>query len=630
MILGAVIRLRDQFTPTLTRIRRDTNTLSSRLSILNRMVIRPVVSVTDRASSVIGGISKKLTSLKALAAGIIIGGSVGLGMSKALGGAMKLEQQQISMQHFIGIQNEGMDVAQVKKEADQYVEWLRGYSNLTPFSTDEVIAGGSRAINVAGGDISKAKELAKLAGDMAALNPEKTYADAMEAIADLRVGETERMKEFGFKISADEIKAAGGVENIINEQITPFFKGGAEKLSSSSAGLWSTITGNLGTMLTTSGEGILEGLKPQLQKGVDWISENSDKITEIATTVGTGIGSAITTVSGWISEYMPVIKDGIATVMDWLGPKIDWVKSKIPVLRDMWSEAWPIISSVLKTAWKIASPILDTIGSVIQIIWGIFEAAWPSIVTVVETAWAVLEPIFDAVAGGLELVSKGVKWVAEKFGAGPEDVQVEDKKTSEKSKTPSHASGLPYVPRDNYLANLHKGEMVLTRVEADQYRKQMKPVTQTIRQNLIPFNQNTISDGVQKVKQKVTPAETVRLPDSTQTIRQNLIPFKQNKLQDSMQTIKQKILTVKIPKLPDATQIIRQSLIPAEVSNQTLQQREKLLSGGSKPMQMTVNFDKLADTVNASAPEDVDSLLNRLEQRLLQISNNMGVNAGVV
>lgn len=34
----------------------------------------------------------------------------------------------------------------------------------------------------------------------------------------------------------------------------------------------------------------------------------------------------------------------------------------------------------------------------------------------------------------------------------------------------SHASGLNYVPYDNYVANLHKGEAVLTRAEADMWR----------------------------------------------------------------------------------------------------------------------------------------------------------------
>ena len=34
----------------------------------------------------------------------------------------------------------------------------------------------------------------------------------------------------------------------------------------------------------------------------------------------------------------------------------------------------------------------------------------------------------------------------------------------------SHAAGLNYVPYDNYRANLHKGEAVLTASEADDWR----------------------------------------------------------------------------------------------------------------------------------------------------------------
>ena len=35
----------------------------------------------------------------------------------------------------------------------------------------------------------------------------------------------------------------------------------------------------------------------------------------------------------------------------------------------------------------------------------------------------------------------------------------------------SHASGLGYVPYDNYISRLHRGEMVLTRQQADTYRQ---------------------------------------------------------------------------------------------------------------------------------------------------------------
>ena len=39
-----------------------------------------------------------------------------------------------------------------------------------------------------------------------------------------------------------------------------------------------------------------------------------------------------------------------------------------------------------------------------------------------------------------------------------------------KAKVPSHATGLDYVPYDNYLANLHEGEIILTKSAANAYR----------------------------------------------------------------------------------------------------------------------------------------------------------------
>jgi hypothetical protein len=40
-----------------------------------------------------------------------------------------------------------------------------------------------------------------------------------------------------------------------------------------------------------------------------------------------------------------------------------------------------------------------------------------------------------------------------------------------KTKYPSHATGLDYVPYDNYKSNLHAGEAVLTKPEASEWRK---------------------------------------------------------------------------------------------------------------------------------------------------------------
>ena len=74
----------------------------------------------------------------------------------------------------------------------------------------------------------------------------------------------------------------------------------------------------------------------------------------------------------------------------------------------------------------------------------------------------------------------------------------------------SHATGNDYVPYDNYLASLHKGEMVLTKFEADEYRqKSLNPTasTGTIELNL---NLNGSIDGMNSENQSKIVAAIVQ------------------------------------------------------------------------------------------------------------------------
>lgn len=476
MLLGATIRLKDQFTTTMSKVVKQTGTLSkeaqtttnavtklaAKLKILGKTAVRPVIKLKDQATSTLNKIKNNLLSLKGLAAGALAAMGLGAAGEATIGAAMQREQQMVSMTHFIGIQKKGLSEAEAKKQAEQYVKWLNEYANKTPFETAEVVSVGARAINVTGGDIAKARELVKIAGDMAALNPGKTIQDAIEALADLRVGETERMKEFGFKITQEDIKKAGGAENVMLKQIAPFFAGGAEKLSTTAAGLWSTAKGQISTAFAKAGMGIVEGLKPQLQWLADFMDKRGPVISARMQALGQAIGNAIARARDVINTLRPVIE-----------PIFQYITAQIPGLRSMWETAWPTISSVLQTAWSIIQPILSIIGNTLKIIWGIFRTVWPDIVAVVSAAWSALKPIFDALAKGLGLIAKGVRWVAEKFNASPREVTV----ASSAATVKGHAAGLRYVPYDNYPALLHRGEAVLPRREADKYRAGAGSVT---------------------------------------------------------------------------------------------------------------------------------------------------------
>jgi hypothetical protein len=185
----------------------------------------------------------------------------------------------------------------VKKSAQEYLTALRQNANATPFETGEVVEAGVRALGIAGGNTQESMKLLKLAEDMAALTPGKTLSEAIEALADAKTGEFERLKEFGFKVTAQQFKGYVGkgdkdnltaaetqkaFNTLTNQQLSPFFAGGAQKLSQSKAGKASTIVGNLKSGLQDAGYNMLQGIKP----------ETMDKLVKASENIGKKLGDA--------------------------------------------------------------------------------------------------------------------------------------------------------------------------------------------------------------------------------------------------------------------------------------------------------------------------------------------------
>jgi hypothetical protein len=263
---------------------------------------------TSRSTVSIGRLVGRLGALA-----LAIGGVVGIGRlaSTAIGGAARLEQDMISMEHFIGLKAKpGQDP---KKMTSEFVAYLRKNANETPFSTNEIMSAGRRSVTVANGNLPQAKQLLTLAENMAALNPGKTVMDAMEALADMRTGETERMKEFGFKITQNDLKKAGrgnatsGAMKLMTDPNLPIvqtFKGGADKLANSAAGKWSTITGNIESALTDIGTKILDKAKPLMDRIIAWM--DSPAFAKFSTRIANGVGL----VAGKIADFLMKITDG--------------------------------------------------------------------------------------------------------------------------------------------------------------------------------------------------------------------------------------------------------------------------------------------------------------------------------
>ncbi|WP_129599503.1 hypothetical protein [Anaerophilus nitritogenes] len=453
------------------RTRQVFSRINSNLRRYTRGSYNAILRAKDATGSVIETVKNKIFNLKSLAAGIVIG----LGVKSALESGAMLEKQMVSMGHFIGINNKGMSEQDVTKERDKYIKELRENANATPFETQEVITAGARAVNVANGDTSKAMNLVKIAENMAALNPTKSLDDAMEALAGLKTGETERMKGFGFKISQDDIKNAGGIENIINKQIQPFFEGGAEKLAGTASGLWSTIKGKIGSQIQDTGLSVLEGLKPRMESVIGFIDRISPTLSKIGEGIGTGVGIAAEKIgefADFVGEYMPQIKETVGSVGDWIGEKFGWIADKTDFLKEYWATCWEMNADYLITAWGVIKPIIDLIASSIEILFGVFEWAFPAMQGIMQTVWGIIKPILQAMGDLIGFIAKGAGKLADFVnGSGKGDNDNKDKPKGKDKPKPkgkgkpkvdgSHASGLTRVPKDGYIAELHKDEAVI-------------------------------------------------------------------------------------------------------------------------------------------------------------------------
>lgn len=418
------------------------------LTTLGRKVAAPVIKVVDKASGSIKSIAGKLGKI-AKKAMIPIGiaaaaGSVALGGSVSAG--MQLEQQQISIEHFIGATNQALSQDDVKAQSQSYIEQLRNNANATPFETGEVIQAGSRAVSLAGGNTSAAMDMVKLAEDMAAASGgTKTLMDAMEALGDLKVGETERLKEFGFKVSAEEFKKKGF--SGVSGDLENFFGGAAGKLAGSGAGLMSTITGKLKSNAADFGLGIVEQLKPVLSDVISMIDKAQPTIQKLSASFGQGLSNGIGVARSALSQVGPVISSLVSTALPLVSSFVSGISAGFgqiaPVVMTAMSGIGPVImtlvpiiqqaasiigavaggigsaiSAVAPVITTIMSGIAEKIGSVVSFlaersdfIHSVIATVGPAIAEVLSTAWGIISPVMDVLIDTFELVFSVVQRV---------------------------------------------------------------------------------------------------------------------------------------------------------------------------------------------------------------------------
>ena len=171
-----------------------------------------------------------------------------------------------------------------QEAADKMLQWAKEFANTTPFETNEIIEATIK-LKAYGVQAEQIPKQLQLIGDMAS-GMGKSMNQAVEAIADARTGELERLKEFGItKKMLDEqmhgalVNAKGQITdmNLLMESLTQImeqrFAGGMERASKTTAGQISNLRGEVQNLKEALGQELLPTVNETVS-GLTKIAQN--------------------------------------------------------------------------------------------------------------------------------------------------------------------------------------------------------------------------------------------------------------------------------------------------------------------------------------------------------------------
>lgn len=254
-------------------------------------------------------------------------------------------------------------------------------------------------------------------------------------------------------------------------------------------------------------QGVVDAVQPYLQAAMELaknalsdamefiknaISDMAEKAKPVVEAIGNAFESAWSLIQTVWSGVEPFFS-GLFNVIGVL------VRTVVGVIGAQFQFAWTFVSAIWSVATSFFATIWNTIAGIFAVVQAVlsgdFQGAWDAIMGIFATwkdffmgLWQdvcdVFSGVFDfftsvggdivqGIKDGISAAWDGLKkfvsglWDGLKniFTIKKSDIKVEGGADG------SHAGGLDYVPYNNYVANLHRGEMVLTAKEAENYRR---------------------------------------------------------------------------------------------------------------------------------------------------------------
>ena len=536
------------------KIARSTDRLIMKFR-LTRSIKKEFQSFSSYSTRVFENAQKKANSLSGVIKRMMGVLGAGVTIKTAFEGASNIEQYRNTLE----------TVLKDPVAAQKKLAWGSRLANRTPFETEEIISGLTKmqSYGMEGDRVLKStgKTYIEMIGDMAsAMN--KPFEQAVEALADSKTGELERLKEFG--ITKDMIGDYGkdqGYGDLFNnkgqikdmklfnkvlfELMDSKFGGAMEKQARTFKGAISTIKGifksglstlagmdEFGNVIENSPFQIIRDkvLIPLADLLIKWQEDGT--FTKWAEKLAGSIKKVVSVGSKiisfcikWKEVLIPVasafaglfiinkvaymigaLKVALAAIS--FNPIVMGVGLAIAAGVALYRN-WDKVIEILKGVFSVFKGVLIGIKDGVKDLFskfseysGIFNflipgkmvfdgilafwRTWDSNLGIIENVknsfsaffTSLKESIQSAIDSFKNLGKKiaelsPVKKVKKWFGFDNEEENDNNKEKPEGKVEidGSHKTGLSYVPKDNYIAELHEGERVLTKKENENYSK---------------------------------------------------------------------------------------------------------------------------------------------------------------
>ena len=261
--------------------------------------------------------------------------------------------------------------------------------------------------------------------------------------------------------------------------------------------LWDKIKGFVKIFLFFSGIGLIIKLGQLLVKNWDLIKAKLASLWAKIKAFGKALWDIGKKIFTWLSPIGLIITIGRLIIENW-----DLIKAKFSELGIyLYSKILDIVNFFV----SLKDKTIDIFLKLVEMLKGVWD-------TIKSTASAAFDFILDYVNQIWEKIKGFFSDLGSKIKSLP-GIRVFFKEEKEGEKTNidgSHRSGLSYVPRDGYIAELHEGERVLTKEENSSYRKKsfFKGVKEKIEAT---FNPNFVIDNNENIIENKTGNENNNL-----------------------------------------------------------------------------------------------------------------------